>query len=79
MSSLAKNDGIVKIKEIQQLFLASLLKPEEVSVPKWATLPVLSINKIVVVLLKYVSAKTYSENEDCMSNLSQMFDVVRRK
>jgi hypothetical protein len=76
MSSLTKEDNVVKIKEIQQLLLASLLKPGENPLPKWASFERSQINRVAVVLLKYVSAKIFSDNEDCMSNLSQMFDVV---
>ncbi|CAB3986032.1 small RNA degrading nuclease 5-like isoform X2 [Paramuricea clavata] len=76
MSSLTKENNVVKIKEIQQLFLASLLKPGENPLPKWASFERSQINRIAVVLLKYVSAKIFSDNEDCMLNLSQMFDVV---
>ena len=76
MSSVTKETSVVKIKEIQKLFLASLLGPGENSLPKWASLDRSHVNRVAVILLKYVSAKVYSKNEECMSNLSQMFDVV---
>ena len=77
MSSLAKEKSSeAKIKEIQQLLLGSLLKSDENSLPIWASLERSHVSRVAVVLVKYVSAKIFSENEDSMVNLSQMFDKV---
>ena len=77
MRSMAKEENSeVKIKEIQQLLLGSLLKSDENSLPKWASLERSHVTRVAVVLLKYISAKIFSENEDSMLNLSQMFDKV---
>jgi hypothetical protein len=76
MSSLAKENSVVEINEMQQLLLASLLKVDQIPLPKWANLERSYVNKVAVVLLKYVSAKIFSENEDSMPHLSQMFDKV---
>ena len=76
MSSLGKKDDVVKIKEIQQLFLSSLLGADKTVMPRWAWLEKSPVDRVAVVLLKYVTAKMFSQNEECMPNLSEMFDVV---
>ena len=79
MSALPKKDDVVKIKEIQTLFLSSLLGCDKTSMPKWAFLKRQQVERVAVILVKYVTAKMFSQNEDCMKNLSQMFDVVGRR
>ena len=79
MSSLAKKNDVVKIREIQQLFLSSLLGPSKTAMPRWASLEKSPVDRVAVVLLKYVTAKMFSQNEERMPNLSKMFDVVGKE
>ncbi|XP_028395179.1 uncharacterized exonuclease C637.09-like [Dendronephthya gigantea] len=75
LGNLPKNKKEIKIKEIQQLIKSSLLKSE--GLPNWVqTLDRSCVDRVAVVLMKYVTAEMFTKYEDSMPKLSKMFDVV---
>ena len=80
MSKISRtNDAIVKVREIQQLILFSLLGPENGLPPPWAKLNNKCVKRVAVLLLKYVTPTLFTDNEECFPKLGSMFEVVSSK